>query len=77
MGDKVFTMRIDEDLLEKIRVSAETNKRSIAKEIEFILEMYINYGPPEIDNTELISLMKEILETDGFKEYIKSTKKHN
>lgn len=41
MVDKVFTMRIDEELLEKIRVQADQNKRSIAKEIEYILQ--INY----------------------------------
>lgn len=77
MGDKVFTMRIDENLLEKIRVSAEKNKRSLAKEIEYILEMYLNYGPPEIDNTELISLMKQIIATDGYKKYLKDAQKHS
>jgi hypothetical protein len=36
-----FTMRISSDLLELIRAEAEKNKRSTAKEIEFILEQYI------------------------------------
>ena len=36
-----FTMRINSDLLEKIKVEAEKSKRSTAKQIEFILEQYI------------------------------------
>ena len=36
-----FTMRIDSELLDKIKVEAERNKRSTAKQIEFILEQYI------------------------------------
>ena len=36
-----FTMRIDSELLDKIKIEAENNKRSTAKEIEFILEQYI------------------------------------
>ncbi len=42
-----FTMRISSDLLEKIRQQAEAHKRSTAKEIEFILETYINSLPTE------------------------------
>lgn len=42
MSDKVFTMRIDEDLLELVRKSAEKNKRSLAKEIEYILDFHYN-----------------------------------
>ncbi|RKI70503.1 hypothetical protein D7V91_02570 [bacterium 1xD42-67] len=37
-----FTMRIDSELLDKIKVEAERNKRSTAKQIEFILERYID-----------------------------------
>ena len=36
-----FTMRINSDLLDKIKLQAEKNKRSTAKEIEFILEQHI------------------------------------
>ena len=36
-----FTMRINSDLLEKIKIEAEKNKRSTAKQIEFILEQYV------------------------------------
>lgn len=33
-----FTLRIPKDLYEKLKQSAEENKRSVIKEIEFILE---------------------------------------
>ena len=36
-----FTMRINTELLEKIKAEAEKSKRSTAKQIEFILEQYI------------------------------------
>ena len=40
-----FTMRINSALLEKIKLDAEKSKRSTAKQIEFILEQYINSLP--------------------------------
>lgn len=52
MADKVFTMRIDEELLETVRVNAEKNKRSLAKEVEFILEDYY-YNKPADDYEEM------------------------
>ena len=36
-----FTMRINSELLDKIKIEAEKNKRSTAKQIEFILEQYV------------------------------------
>ncbi|MBQ3004381.1 MAG: Arc family DNA-binding protein [Clostridia bacterium] len=36
-----FSLRISENLLDKIKYLAEANKRSANKEIEFILENYI------------------------------------
>lgn len=39
--DTRFTMRINTELLNRIKVQAQNNKRSTAKEIEFILEQYI------------------------------------
>lgn len=42
-----FTMRINSELLEKIKVEAEKNKRSTAKQIEFILEQYVASLPIE------------------------------
>ena len=38
--DTRFTMRINTDLLNLIKNQAQKNKRSTAKEIEFILEQY-------------------------------------
>lgn len=37
-----FTMRINTELLNKIKANAEKNKRSTIKEIEFMLERSIN-----------------------------------
>lgn len=37
MEEKRFTLRMDGELFELVRESAEKNKRSVAKEIEFIL----------------------------------------
>lgn len=69
MADKVFTMRIDEELLEKVRLSAEKNCRSLAKEIEFILIQHFRevkksenaYNSPEVDVllNRLLELLKE------------------
>lgn len=36
-----FTLRINSELLEKVRAEAKKNKRSSGKQIEFILEQYI------------------------------------
>ena len=42
-----FTMRVNSELLETIKKEAEKNKRSTAKEIEFILEKYVDCLPRE------------------------------
>jgi hypothetical protein len=42
-----FTMRINSELLEKIKAEAEKSKRSTAKQIEFILEQYVATIPTE------------------------------
>ncbi|MEC5422083.1 DUF6364 family protein [Virgibacillus sp. C22-A2] len=39
---KRFTLRIDADVLDKVKEQAEDNKRSMAKEIEYILEKYLD-----------------------------------
>ena len=36
-----FSLRVSEELLEKIKKIAAVNKRSANKEIEFIIEQYI------------------------------------
>lgn len=40
-----FTMRIDNEVYQHVKESAERNKRSIAKEIEYILEEWCR--PPQ------------------------------
>lgn len=41
-----FTMRISTDLMDRIKALAVKNKRSAAKEIEFILEEYFRQNAP-------------------------------
>lgn len=42
-----FTMRIETDLLEKIKAEAQKTKRSTAKQIEFILEEWLRKNEDE------------------------------
>ena len=37
-NEKVFTLRIKQELFERIKKEAEKNKRSITKHIEYLLE---------------------------------------
>ena len=46
MGEKIYTLRIDEDLFNEIKISADKNKRSIAKEIEYILDFHYHQDTP-------------------------------
>lgn len=41
MIEKRFTLRMDEKIFKKVKEQAEKDKRSIAKEIEFILEHHL------------------------------------
>lgn len=38
----VFTLRMDKELFEKVRQEAKDERRSIAKQIEFIVDKYFN-----------------------------------
>jgi len=38
---KRFTLRLDSDIFEIIKERAKQNKRSVAKEMEYILEKYL------------------------------------
>lgn len=38
---RVFTLRLEEDNFEKIKYIADKNKRSIAKQIEYVIEQHI------------------------------------
>ncbi|MCM1339916.1 MAG: hypothetical protein NC191_09625 [Muribaculaceae bacterium] len=37
-----FTMRMEKTLYEELKESAQKNRRSIAKELEYITDLYIN-----------------------------------
>ena len=39
-----FTMRMDKDLYEQLKESAKRNKRSIAKELEYLTDFHLNQG---------------------------------
>ncbi|MBR6162683.1 Arc family DNA-binding protein [bacterium] len=41
-NEKVFTLRINKDIFEKVKSAAEADKRSISKEIEYILFSALN-----------------------------------
>lgn len=41
MSNKRFTLRIDEEIFNKIKEEAEKNKRSISAHIEFLLEQHL------------------------------------
>ena len=43
MDEKRFTLRLDNDVFDGVAKLADTNKRSVAKEIEYILDLYISY----------------------------------
>lgn len=38
----VYTLRLNTDLLEKVKTIAEKNKRSAARQIEYMLEQSLN-----------------------------------
>lgn len=45
--DTRFTLRIPTELLEMVREEAKKNKRSAGKQIEFILEQWMNEHNPK------------------------------
>lgn len=53
-----FTMRMEKELYEKLKESAKVNKRSIAKELEFIVELQFN-NPQDLSNQ--IQEIKQLL----------------
>ena len=48
-----FSLRISEELLDKVKHIAEENKRSANKEIEFALEQYVKAFEAEHGKIEL------------------------
>lgn len=53
--DSRFTLRINSDILEAIKEEAEKNKRSTGKQIEFILEKWLDQ---ENQNNQVIDFSK-------------------
>ena len=47
-----FSLRISEELLDKVKQIAKENKRSANKEIEFVLEQYVAAYEAEHKKTE-------------------------
>ena len=45
--DSRFTLRIPTELLDQVRQEAQRNKRSAGKQIEFILEQWMNEHSPK------------------------------
>ncbi len=43
--EKRFTLRMDAELFDEVKKSAEKNKRSVAKEIEYILSQWADDLP--------------------------------
>ena len=57
--EKIYTLRIEAGLLDYLKTRADQNKRSIAKEIEFIVEQLREQDKAEIQRRAQI--IKEIL----------------
>ena len=50
MEEKRFTLRLDGELFENIKAIAKKHKRSIGREIEFILETYLSQTDDSDEN---------------------------
>ncbi|MDO5116398.1 MAG: Arc family DNA-binding protein [Synergistaceae bacterium] len=51
--DKVrFTLRMPPDLYEKVKESADRNKRSVAREIEYLVEKMMALDEPPTNNKQ-------------------------
>jgi hypothetical protein len=56
-NEKRFTLRMDSDLFEELKKSAAKNRRSVAKEIEYILFQWSGLDPDaEYENYTTIPL---------------------
>jgi hypothetical protein len=61
-NEKTFTLRMNADLFEQLRKSSEKNKRSIAKEIEYVLEQY--FSTPQLSREEILDLFSKFKESE-------------
>lgn len=67
-----FTMRMEKGLYEQLKESAAKNRRSIAKELEYLTDFHLNQGEPiELpDNIagEFMNKLVELLrQSEGFR----------
>ena len=51
-SEKRFTLRMDKDLFARLERCAKLNRRSIAKEIETAVAMYVDYAEEHHKNGE-------------------------
>lgn len=66
MAEKVFTLRMDEELFDKIKNIADKNKRSIAKEIEFQLEQNLQNDVSPSDVKFLLDKCSDLLQDHDY-----------
>jgi len=60
--EKRFTLRMDADLFEVVKKSAAKNRRSVAKEIEYVLFQWAGLDP---DTDEKTSDRVPVYESEG------------
>lgn len=48
--DKQLNIRISSDLIEQVRATAKRDKRSLAKQVEYILQNYLAHHPSDVSN---------------------------
>lgn len=66
MAEKVFTLRMDEELFDKIKNMADKSKRSIAKEIEFQLDQNLQNDVSPSDLKFLLDKCSDILQDHDY-----------
>ncbi len=68
-----FTMRMEKNLYEQLKESAKANRRSIAKELEYLTDLHLNRGTPIEVSDEVAAKLIELLRTsEGFNKLTKS-----
>ena len=73
-GDKRFTLRIEKKLFAKLELSAKKSRRSIGRQIEYIIDKFLNfYKKSEPDEVEIS--LEELLEIPEVKKAIQENKK--
>lgn len=53
-GDKRFTLRIEQNLFEQLEASARASKRSIGRQIEYIIDKFLNSGK-KVEETNIFT----------------------